>query len=213
MQAEGGQTLRTILGIKEDERQAGDGTFWWGVGNSLGTAVQEAAKNSGGTLPILFLMMPSKPQRRDSHPDQVFLWKFWEDRAGGKHYIRQHVLEWSRGAKNKKKHYALVCRLHEPLKIGVHVFDQSRWLTHRGKRPGASQVTALLRGDLDGDHSQGDYCFGFRATLVDPWQVKLVDPQRLSPKKCKLLASWKKGADWGNFVAQFRGKGRHRDSN
>lgn len=213
MHAEGGQPLSKILAIKDAERRAGDGTFWWGVGNSLGTAVQEAAQNAGGSLPVLFSMMRSAPQKKDSHPGQVCLWTVWEDLAGRVHDIPKHVLEWSRGAENKRTHYALVCRSLEPLVLGDQPFDSSRCRTHLGNSIGGPGATRLLQGDLDGGHSPGNYDLGFRATLVEPWVVKLVKPRFLSPVERDLHSSWKKGDDWAKFVALFRDEGRHQDSN
>ena len=206
MQSEGGQSLSAILALKEAERLAGGGIFWWGVGNSLGTAVKEAAKSARGTLPILFSMMRATPQRKDVNPGQVHLWTTWADATGAVHNVPAHVLEWSRGADNKKTHYALVCRAPTPLVIGDHgPFDPSRCRTHLGNPPGASQVTALLQGDLGEDHSPGTYHFGFRATLIEPWTVQLVNPRSLSSAERGLFASWKRGDNWRGFVAQFRG--------
>jgi hypothetical protein len=48
--------------------------------------------------------------------------------------------------------------------------------TLSGKVPGASQVTALLRGNPD-THGSGPYEVCFRAVLVEPWHVKLVRPR------------------------------------
>jgi len=109
MQAEGGQSLASILEIKEAERQAGDGVFWWGVGNSLGSAVRKAATDSGGTLPVLFSQMRSPPKKADTHPSGVCIWNTWKGPDGKEHEIPNHVLEWSRGTLDKKSHYALVC--------------------------------------------------------------------------------------------------------
>lgn len=44
MQAEAGEILAGIVARKEAERAAGNGEFWWGIGNSLGKAVQDSAK-------------------------------------------------------------------------------------------------------------------------------------------------------------------------
>jgi hypothetical protein len=202
MQAEGGQQLTTIVPLKEAERAAGNGVFWWGVGNSLGKAVDQLAVQAGGTLPILFSMMRTTAQIKDAEPGMVFLWTEWEDRNGQIHAIPPHVLEWSRGAPGKKTHYALVCHSSIPLAIGDHgAFDPSRCRTYLGNRPADSIVTALLDGNLDGDHLPGTYHLGFRADLVRPWAVKLVRPRVVSPKA---IRSWAKGTDWRAFVDSIR---------
>jgi hypothetical protein len=177
-----------------------------GIGNSLGSAVREAAINSGGTLPILFSMMRTRPKRMDSHPEQVCFWTSWTDSTGAVRKTPSHVLNWSRGDDSKKFHYALVCHSTEPLTLGDHgPFDPSHCRTHLGNPPGGSQVTALLHADLDKDHSPGTYNFGFRATLVEPWTVKLVMPRTLSMEEREIHSSWKKGDDWRRFVERFRG--------
>lgn len=65
MQAEGGQRLHKILELKEAERQAGSGLFWWGVGNSLGAALVEHARAASGTLPVVFSEMTSTADKRN----------------------------------------------------------------------------------------------------------------------------------------------------
>ena len=205
MGAEGGQSLRRIVAIKEAERQAGGGVFWWGVGNSLGPAVRQEAKRSGGTLAVVFSEMITRAKRADSHPDHVCLWETWCDPDGNVIDIPEHVLEWSKGENAKKSHYALVCRSDVPLVIDEDVpFDPAVCRTLAGKCPGASQVTALLEEGPDADHSRGVYWRSFQATLVEPWFVKLINPRRLSVEERGLHSSWKHGEDWTTFVRRFR---------
>ncbi len=203
MQAEGGQPLATIISLKEAERAAGNGVFWWGFGTSLGKAVYQLATQAGGTLPILFSRMITSAQKKDANPEMAFLWTEWEDCKGQIRAIPSHVLEWSREAPGKEEHYALVCHSDTPLINGDHgTFDPRQCRTRHGKRPGDSMVTVLLEGDLE--HSQGAYHEGFRANLVPPWQVKLVKPQLVSPKT---IRAWtKKGGDWQIFVNSIRGQ-------
>lgn len=203
MQAESGQKLPTIISLKESERATGNGLFWWGVGNSLGKAVDQFAAQADGTLPILFSVMKAHPQKKDTEPEKVFLWTEWEDRSGQIHAVPPHVLEWSRGAANKKTHYALVCHSNIPLAIGDHgAFDPSRCChTPLGKRPADQIVTTLLEDDPDADHSSGAYHLGFRASLVRPWAVKLVRPRAVSPEA---IRAWTKGGEWQAFVDSIR---------
>ena len=200
MQDEGGQRLAKIVELKEAERAAGNGLFWWGIGTSLGEAADQYAAQNGGALPILFSMMKSRPQKRDTAPESVFLWTEWQDRDGKVHPIPSHVLEWSRGRQGKKTHYALICRSNAPLAIGDHgAFDPSRCRTHLGNRTADSTVTALLKGDVDADHSPGTYHFGFRASFLQA--VKLVAPRAVSPDA---IRAWTKGGDWQAFVDTIR---------
>jgi len=201
MQAEAGQPLDAIIARKEAERIAGNGIFWWGIGSSLGKAVIEAAKESGGELPVLFSIMPSKPKKIDITPGEVWLWTTWENPDGDKVPIPGHVLVTSRSGPQKGTHYALVCRSPEPLALGDHgPFDQSLCRTPAGKQPGSSQVTALLKGNYRGEHNVGRYRMGFRAVLVGPFMAKLIGHHVLTSVQRERLNSWKTGDNWENLI-------------
>jgi len=206
MQDEGGQTLASILEIKNAERIAGQGVFWWGIGNSLGFAVREAAIKAGGTLPVVFSLMLSRSKLADRKPSAVYVWTAWKDSLGKEHQLPSHVLSWSRGAPDKKSHYALVCRCDEPLRLNPQPFEPSLCRTYLGNPLGASQVTALVEGDLDGDHSGGRYGFGFRATLIEPWVATLINPRSLSESERATHSRWRKAGDWQQFVSAMRGQ-------
>lgn len=172
MQTEAGEPLAAILARKEAERQAGDGIFFWGIGSALGRAVVDAARLAGGTLPVIWSVMKSRPQPIDAAPAAVVRWTAYEDWIGRQHPLPGHVLVTSR-LSERDYHYALVCRSSAPLTLGdLGPFDPGACRTLAGKLPGASQVTALLR---DGDnHQGGGYRIAFRAELVEPWAVRLV---------------------------------------
>jgi hypothetical protein len=175
MGVESGEELAEIVRRKEEERQAGQGIFWWGIGNSLGSAVREHARAQGGSLPVLFSKMLGRAKSADVSPDLVWMWSKWEDEAGHAHDVPAYAKVISRGAASKAKHYALVCHSAVPLKLekGGERFDPTQCRTPLGKAPGASQVTALLIGSPSG-HTRGAYEVSFRATLVTPWAVKLL---------------------------------------
>lgn len=177
MGVESGEALAQIVRRKEEERRAGNGIFWWGIGSSLGSAVRDHARAQGGSLPIVFSTMLGKAKKADSSPAAVWRWMEWEDTSGRMHNIPSHAKVISRGDPSKGKHYALVCRSDVPLALrrdGPR-FDPSQCRTPLGKVPGASQVTALLVGASAG-HTQGAYTVAFAATLVEPWAVKLLRP-------------------------------------
>ena len=178
MGVEFGEGLERIVSRKETERVAGSGQFWWGIGNSLGPAAREAARSQGGKLPVLFSTMLGKPRTADSAPEMIWQWTAREDEAGRIHTIPAHAKVISRGAAAKDRHYAFVCYSPAPLALAHrgNRFDPAQCRTLSGKLPGASQVTALLRGDPD-THRSGPYEVCFRALLVEPWAVKLVRPQ------------------------------------
>jgi hypothetical protein len=123
-------------------------------------------------------MMLGKPKAADNAPEEIWRWTNWEDEAGRIHAIPPCAKVISRGGAEKERHYALVCHSDAPLSLARSGprFDPSQCLTLSGKVPGASQVTALLRGKPE-THTRGTYEVCFRALLVQPWAVKLVHPQ------------------------------------
>ena len=203
MGADGGQQLEAILARREFERKTGQGVFWWAIGNSLGLAVSERAKEQGGVLPVIFSRMPSKSHRRDTHPSEIMLWPQWQDADGTIHEVPGHILLWSQGAdlRRKQKHFALVCHSDDPVRLGDHgPFHPARCKTHRGRQPGSSQVTALLHDDSSDSHTASKSQFGFRASLIEPWFVTLVNPQPLPPSLRAELSNWPTDDnDWASF--------------
>ena len=180
MGAESGEALEQIVRRKETERVEGNGQFWWGIGNSLGRAVRDAARGQGGRLPVLFSVMLGRPKAPDSAPEIIWRWTSWEDEAALVHAIPPHAKVISRGAAAKSRHYALVCHSDAPLALarGGARFDPAQCRTLSGKTPGDSQVTALLRGSPD-SYRDGRYEVCFKAQLIRPWAVKLVRPEHI----------------------------------
>ena len=204
MHAEGGSSLPEIMALKETERLAGNGVFWWGIGTKLKlSTVQEKARAAGGTLPVLFSLMISRPKPEDENPESVFLWRDWKDAEGIVRNIPKHILEWSRGSPGKKVHYALVCYSAAPLAVVDHgPFNPELCPQVGGKSPGNIQVTSLLKTSMGDDHSSGPYHFGFRATLVEPWFVELVNPRQLNSKERRLFEGWK--GEWLQFASRLK---------
>ena len=108
-----------------------------------------------------------------------------------------------RDLKERDHHYALVCHSHVPLALSSHgAFDPAHCVTVSGKRPAPIATTSLLSGDLYKDHSPGVYHFGFRATLVEPWAVRLVNPRKVASTDTGLFETWKNS--WAEFVGRAR---------
>jgi hypothetical protein len=61
MQAEAGQELAAIMARKELERLAGDGLFFWGIGNAPSRAVGQLAR-VGHEIDVVFSVMKSRPK-------------------------------------------------------------------------------------------------------------------------------------------------------
>jgi hypothetical protein len=64
IQAEAGETLDRILGRKELERLAGNGSFWWGIGESKARAIR-----------VLAGKQPAKPNTICRSLTNVVNWK------------------------------------------------------------------------------------------------------------------------------------------
>jgi hypothetical protein len=176
---EAGEGVDKILARKENERIEGAGIFWWGIGTSLGPALCEQARLTGGKIPVLFCEMLGKAQSHDASPTSTIRWLRWRDWASSEFDVPSFVEVTSRGedrnGKRKDKHYALVCCSETKIDIDRtgRLFDPKNCRTLRGKVPGDSQNTALLEGDFSQSHPNGRYRIAFTANLVSPWQAHL----------------------------------------
>lgn len=179
MGSEAGQSLDKILHRKELERLAGDNTFAWGIGNSLGNAVEMVKQLSSlEDVDVLFTPMKSAPKLSDVFPSQIFLWLNYQTRAGQTFSLPEHMLVTSRGGVSKRTHYALLCKSETKL---VHdkihgSFDSSDVRNFASLNPvGASQVTSVVRysGSNSGEKA---YSVALKATLYGEGFVKLVEP-------------------------------------
>src|SRR3954453_23538599 len=120
MQAYSGLPVTEVVKRREAERLSGRGVFWWVIGNSLGSKIYEIAKWNDGSLPVLFSLMLSKPNKADLMPANICIWNAWKDRNGDIHDIPEHVLGWSREIEPEQKLHALVCQSDTPLAISDH---------------------------------------------------------------------------------------------
>lgn len=205
MQSAAGESLDKIIMRKEAERRAGNGDFWWGVGTSLGAAVNEAAASNGNTLPVLFSRMLSAPQEKDSNPQAVCVWQGWQSRDGRSGELPEHILI-TGGSNPEKPYYALICFSQAPLRLGNHgTFDPQQCRTLAGKVPGSSQVTALLQDSGPTPHRNGRYQIGFRCDLRAPWAVRLTGGRTLNTAQREALNRFSSGDCWLDLVRQLRG--------
>jgi hypothetical protein len=204
--ADAGEPLSHIIIRKEEERKAGAGEFWWGLGTPLGAAVESAAILNSGTLPTLF----SALEEREGDSNQgIRVWSGWRSIKGGAHgSIPNHVLVTSGYDADKpdKPHYALVCHSDIQIALGDHgFFDPTSCRTLKnGKAPGPSQRAALLT--RQGAHPQGRYTVAFQAGLVGPWYVKLTRDRVLTGAELMRLRQYQDGDNWLHLVNSLRGK-------
>lgn len=210
MQVEAGQALESIVARKEIERQAGDGLFFWGVGNAPSTAINALARLKIA-VPLIFSVMKSKPKAADVAPSRVVAWTAYIDRFGKRQELPEHAVVTSRGdspSRVKTHHYALMCYSNRALRIThgtpFHV-DAYRNASASGGKVGASQVTALLKpnGECSGE---AGYEVNLSASLTDSYWVKLVEPIDVPVHKLALLdrADGMRPSCWINLARDIK---------
>lgn len=214
MHAEAGQALSAIIQRKEIERRAGEGLFFWGVGNAPSIVVGALARLQQ-PVEVVFSIMKSRPRSADLNPSRTFVWRRYIGQDGGVRPLPPHVLVTSRADSAtgpKTRHFALMCWSDRPLSIEYgRPFDPSSFLNAGGAGApvGASQVTALLRRTSRGT-SRTDYEANLRAWLVGDYWVRLADPVECSFGFDHLdVFSDETSADWLEFVRHSRLSGDH----
>jgi hypothetical protein len=179
MGTEAGESLESILDRKEQERQATGGVFLWGIGNSVGAAL-EALVELSPEPEVLFSCTKTEARPVDATPDRRVVWTGAVTTSG----LRYHPPKGTRvmggviDARRLPPRYALVCLSDVPLHASDHgslrMAELRNLLT--GRRVGASQVTAVVERLEGGDAYGGDYVVRLRARLVAPYFVRLVEP-------------------------------------
>ena len=187
MGSEAGQDLDTIIRRKEMERTTGRGIFAWGIGNSIGPAVEYARTAIGdANLQVLFTAMRSAPKSIDVAPSSIAVWLSYQTKRGDVLPLPDHVLVTSRAHQGegfeKQNHYALICSADVPLDAQ----HESMAVCPDGVRNlvsfnpvGASQVTAVVRR-VEGHVDERAYPVLFRAKLAEQCFVKLASRVVLS---------------------------------
>lgn len=193
MQAEAGQALAAIIKRKEVERQAGDGVFFWGVGNPPALATNALAR-AAVQVPAIFSIMKSRPKASDIAPARTFVWRQYIDAFGMIRPLPAHALITSRadsGTGPKRSHYSLICRSDKPLELRHDKpFDPEAYrnASSAGGRVGASQVTALLRR-VAVEQETSDYAANMVACLTGSYWVRLTDPDLLDSTRLSMLGT------------------------
>jgi len=192
MQAEAGQQLEAIIARKELERRAGNGSFFWGVGNPP-ASVGNLLARSRTPVRAIFSVMKSRPKTADVSPTSTVVWSGYIDSEGNEQPLPPHALvisrrDSARGA--KRRHYALMCRSDSSLVLRRgEPFDPAafRNVGGSGAPVGASQVTALLRR-VEGGNPNPHYEVNLAAWLTDSYWVRLIEPVELDLAKRELVA-------------------------
>jgi hypothetical protein len=180
---EAGETVGSILARKERERALSGGVFLWGIGNSIGPAVQELVRVEN-TPQVLFSPMRSKAKDIDVSPSRLFAWtrattashEDWSIPDGLQVVSRANTAS----GEFKSVHYALVCRSVAPLRIrdgtAELFFDDMENLLSQNKL-GHSQVTSVVCHRPGNKGTGAAYAVGLMAELVYPYFVHLHDPE------------------------------------
>jgi hypothetical protein len=180
---EAGETIGSILARKERERLLSEGMFLWGIGNSVGPAVQELVRLED-TPQVLFSPMHSKAKVIDVSPSRLLAWTRattvshddWSIPDGLQVVSRANTAS----GELKRVHYALVCRSVGPLTLqeGTRqiLFDDLENLLSQNKL-GHSQVTSVVAHRPGNKGTGAAYKVGFIAELVYPYFVHLHDPE------------------------------------
>lgn len=176
---EAGQSVEEILKRKEEERQANEGTFLWGVGNALSPAITALVARMARPQ-LLLSPTVSGPRRVDAAPSSVALWTEATDTDGAPFALppRSLVTSHLSAIGSKRFHYALVCRSVEPLDFGKvkgYLDFASLVNLQSGKPIGASQVTCVVQRRSPSSNGRL-YPIVFVAELVPPFLVRLSRP-------------------------------------
>lgn len=215
MQAEAGQNLSAIIERKELERKAGNGLFFWGIGNAPNRKIGHLAREKED-VDVVFSIMKARPKKQDLSPSGLLVWQRYIDSEGAEHPIPNHVLVTSKlgaGKNGKRVHYALLCKSNKPLELQDYgPFDPSAYRNvSEGQRPvGASQVTALV-SRTSVESLEAAYRVNLRARLAWSYWVRLCQPCLLQINtKLDALMSGIKDHEWIELVSDIRRKATSR---
>jgi len=214
MQTEAGQDIRSIIARKELERRAGEGLFFWGVGNAPSRFVK-AFVARGEDVDVVFSQMKSRPKARDVAPEGVLAWRTYFDNDDVERPLPPHVLVTSRleiGSGTKGVHYALMCRSDDELRLDdLGTFDPSAYrnIGDEGGPVGNSQVTALVVRTR-AESPVSDYRINLRARLTGSYWVRLARPCIVGEEALTAIISASAraeaidGGDWIGMVSEIR---------
>lgn len=212
MQTDAGEDIRAIRNRKELERMTG-GTFWWGIGESKGHAI-ETLLHTKPHPEVLFSLMPSRPSARSREPGEVFVWESFRT-PQGEPPLPPHAIVISGGTRTgapKKRYHALVCASPLPiLANGGGTVDATQLINigDSGRPLGSSQVTAAVSySPKIGAVAPRPYKIAARATLEPPYFADLANPRKLSRVELRLLyevgRDGKSVEDWLGVTRQLR---------
>lgn len=180
---ESGESVAAIRERKEQERLAGGGRFYWGIGGSVGPSVRSLLQRTPNPE-VMFTPMLSRPASVDVAPARIRVWESGIGLDGEPHELIGAVVT-SRQSR-RSKHYALVCASDGPIDVDCPPvsFSRDSVVNLRSGTPvGSSQVTSVVRL-REGVPARGaGYRVAFRARLVPPFFVTLtVETEARAPR-------------------------------
>ncbi len=194
--SEAGQKISHIFDRKEQERQANEGNFLWGVGNAIGPSIRELLQRT--EIPeVLFSPIKSIPAQIDLTPEAVVTWTLAETLTGDSFRLPPCSMVTSRYNPSfpRSSHYALVCFSDRALnsfssdeRIAFAAIKNLR----TGRPVARSQVTAVVQQKRDAPVDTYRYEVSIRAKLVYPYFLRLWKPC-LIPKE-------RDSSDWASAV-------------
>jgi hypothetical protein len=176
--SEAGETADTIFARKDEERQANDGVFLWGIGNSIGPSLIELLKITRRPR-VLFSPMLSQPAPIDCAPTAIATWTQAVGLDGRDFTLPVHSYVTSRWS-GRPAHYALVCRSTSSIRPSGSVGRIERELLcnlRTGSAIGSSQVTSVVKSRSAAGHQFGSYSIAAIAELAYPYLLKLGGPE------------------------------------
>ncbi len=173
---EAGETLEAIVERKEEERRRNGGVFLWGVGNALGPSIGVLLQKEHRPE-VLFSPIKGAPRVADVSPRGTVLWRAAETIDGFSWELPEGSIVTSRD-NTRGYHFALVCFSKKPLRLlagRAHVDANSIRNIRTGGVLGHSQVTSVVEQSAEPSTEEASYPIVMRASLVDPYFVRLVD--------------------------------------
>lgn len=175
---EAGEKIHSILSRKEGERIKNNGVFLWGIGNGIGPSIKKLIDLTEEP-DIIFSPIKSKPKQADVKPIAKVVWKSGITISGERYIVPEHSIVTSR-LNSRGFHYALVCYAKRKLEItnmDGRIYSENLQNILTGNKVGASQVTAVVKNDKNGDkETKNTYDIAFKAKLVYPYFIKLSEP-------------------------------------
>jgi hypothetical protein len=196
---QGREHLQDIVKRKEAERWTGN-SAWIAIGTPLGENLLTTARQLGGTMQVVFCAALHPSEVSD---DPHYLWSWWEDRDGCRYDIPDHVLVVGPLGDNPYE-YALVCTSEE---MPFSLQPQQFCLGHYHNYPSGRQIGVTQRAAVVSKRSPENVCGGrtykegFIATLINPWQVKVIPDRPLSPVELHQILNWERHGTYPQWQA------------